>query len=167
MHWNLVLHTDWGSLHADHRDRIYAELANIKNRREPRPTYFSSSISHCQTVGGFFTAETVMPHQLGFDIEDAARATTEIVRRVCKNEEELKAAPHPAILWSAKEATFKSLRDISPIQTISEIQFESWTERAPQCWSFSFADTHPKKTRVRGIALFNGSQSLALAWTRL
>ena len=74
-----------------------------------RPVHCLSpiSIAHCPIMGGFifsFNKDLL----IGFDIEIAERIHDKLIRRVA-NTEEIKQAPDKALLWTAKEASFKCL----------------------------------------------------------
>ena len=65
------------------------------------------SIAHCPFMGGFIFSFN-KDFLIGFDIEIAERIHNKLIRRVAKTEE-IKQAPDIALLWTAKEASFKCL----------------------------------------------------------
>lgn len=94
------------------------------------------SISHCLSLGGF--VYSMMP--VGFDLEERLRVAPELVKRVSQ-ESELKLTPHASLLWSIKEATFKSLYGFNqpPVAThITLTQMISLKEETPGAQIYSF-----------------------------
>lgn len=73
----------------------------------PPTIYFASiSISHSVLAGGFIISSP--ENLIGFDLEKLERANQKIVLRV-GSQNELNNSPSPSALWSAKEASYKSL----------------------------------------------------------
>ena len=65
------------------------------------------SIAHCPFMGGFvFSFNTDI--SLGLDIEIADRVSDKVIHRIA-TAEEVQQAPSKALLWTAKEASFKCL----------------------------------------------------------
>jgi len=132
-------HSEWGSGHAGHREKIrtalehqlttnwskdvsYSEFAALKDL-DQIPTFkkIYVSISHGQDLGGFVIAKK----PVGFDLELRDRVMEKIVRRV-STDEEVQEAPSFAHLWAAKEATFKALRSYRQPNIASELILGEW-----------------------------------------
>jgi hypothetical protein len=83
-----------------------------------------SSISHSSDLGGF----ALWPHEngrIGFDIEQSTRVSTKIIERVKAPQETWVAqATEAALFWTAKEATFKSLRGLKQPAVLSGVGLE-------------------------------------------
>ena len=139
----------WSSGQPEYRLRLREALAKqvasksdwqqaLNLDRPPRLQECSVSISHSPLLGGFLLSSQ---SHIGFDIEQQARISSAVIRRIC-SEEECAQAPQLNFLWSAKEAAYKSL--IAPLQpeTTSEIRTSLWQElegNSYNIWSFSFS----------------------------
>ncbi|MGE0763527.1 MAG: hypothetical protein AB7N80_09645 [Bdellovibrionales bacterium] len=128
--------------------------ANLKDvfqdlKKPPQVTGFTVSISHCPLAGGFAVAFSD-EGQLGFDLENAAQVTPEIALRV-SSKQELEQAPSPACLWTAKEATFKSLLGPAQPLVLSAIHLHNWHVLERGVWLFSAEIQQLKAARIRGI----------------
>lgn len=82
----------------------------------------SISITHSQQIEGFILASP-FKYSLGFDLEILERAKTKTVLRI-SNKQELNKAPSNSILWSAKEAAYKSIK-LSCIY-ITQVEIFDW-----------------------------------------
>lgn len=120
--FKMVLNPDWGSRIADHRllirrglaekmtsqfSRAQLALLNDLNWVPEADTGFFS-ISHTKSMGGF----TYSQYKHGFDSEEMARISNDILRRTC-SEKELKECPRTEFLWVAKEAGLKAHSGVS------------------------------------------------------
>jgi 4'-phosphopantetheinyl transferase EntD len=144
----LHLSPKFGSLQKEHRVGIRAALKQtlqnlgmevglerIEDLSEaPRLPEGSVSISHCRLLGGWAFSAT--SQRLGLDIEQIARVRPELALRM-SNESEMEEAPHPAALWTAKEAAFKYLRGERQPLTAKEIRVTSWSLTAQGFYRFS------------------------------
>lgn len=115
------------------REAIYENLPHAFTRESrpkvllldhiPRPEGGYLSIVHCDGWGGYIFS----PKPVGIDIEIASRIVPEIIERV-STPEEIKIAPSKILLWSGKEASFKSLFGFDQPQTVSSLILESWRQ---------------------------------------
>ncbi|MEZ0392731.1 MAG: 4'-phosphopantetheinyl transferase superfamily protein [Pseudobdellovibrionaceae bacterium] len=146
-HLEISIRPSWGSKQASHREEIHGELKKKMAKAYP---FSDSSISHCLTLGGFVFTQFDSDHviQIGFDLEEDSRVTTEVARRVCLTEDEFQRAPSAASLWSAKEAAFKSLKGPKQPLVVSEIELTDWKK----------LDSQYETVNVAGSAKFQSSQ---------
>lgn len=128
---NVQLRTSWGSFNDNYRDLIHEELRELQAKAYP---FFDSSISHCQSLGGFVFTEFEQNDflQIGFDIELTDRVTDKISSRISHSPNEYSEAPSPASYWVAKEAAFKSLKGKYQPKTVGEIALGRWTSGVSQ-----------------------------------
>lgn len=131
---DIQLNEAWSSKASkDHRDKIRQELSRVTGfdlsdlRVLPDTDLDCISISHCPQVGGY--AFVKKPTHIGFDLEVSSRVQEKVVARI-STQAELSEAPSFAHLWSAKEATFKSLKFSDQPATLSSIVIEGW-QRVP------------------------------------
>ncbi|MBX3033806.1 MAG: 4'-phosphopantetheinyl transferase superfamily protein [Bdellovibrionaceae bacterium] len=80
------------------------------------------SISHTRGLGGFLSA----PRACGFDVEMVSRVNEKAVARVSKPAE-LRSAPSPAHLWTAKEAAYKAFGSFDDVSLLSRIETVNWS----------------------------------------
>ena len=92
----------WGSINENHRELIRADLESQGSQLY--------SISHTENLGGYAIVPESAALKIGFDVEQIARVTDAVARRVCEDPHEFLEAPSAAALWCAKEAGFKSLQ---------------------------------------------------------
>ncbi|MBC7458222.1 MAG: hypothetical protein H7235_08095 [Bdellovibrionaceae bacterium] len=78
------------------------------------------SISHNKSVGGYAACD----QRVGFDMEEVTRLNLETVNRVC-TPAEIAACPDFKLLWSAKEPTLKTLKQLL---VMSDIQILNWKQ---------------------------------------
>lgn len=90
----------------------------------PKISFASVSISHSSFIGGFIISPATQI-SLGFDLEQMGRAKERTVLRIA-NEEEWKQSPSPSFLWSAKEATYKSVHSLRKSISIKQIFVFDW-----------------------------------------
>ena len=98
------------------RERLQAEVENHIGDKK-----INYSISHSNYLGGAAYAAD----QVGFDIEETARVLPAVALRV-SDEQQMRIAPSPAMLFVAKEAAFKSLRGPRQPRVLSEVEIISW-----------------------------------------
>lgn len=167
----LYLHPRFSSSEQNHRtllrEAIYENLSHAFTRESrskvllldliPTPENGYLSLVHCQGWGGYIYAS----RPIGIDIEVAQRVVRGIIERV-SNEEELKNAPDPRLLWVGKEACFKSLRGFNQPQTATTLRMETW--RRPQQPSgnsyyhkFNVRRSDENLVQGRGVAGLSGA----------
>lgn len=146
----IVVRQDWGSQSNHFRESIHGDLKKQMAKAYP---FSDSSISHSHNLGGYvfsiFDAEDV--YQIGFDIEESARAKAETVRRIAFDADELNRSPTPASLWVAKEAAFKALKGPKQPPVVSEIEIGEWTVADSQ-----FETTLVKNAKKFGFNFLKG-----------
>ena len=121
----------------------------------------SISISHCPLAGGFVVCPLPDGH-VGLDLEDRTKVTHEVVVRMGSEEESL-LAPDPALLWAAKEATFKSLLKASQPRALSAVSLTSWYTIEPGLWGFHAQIQGFNSKPVLGLAAFDQNLVVGLA----
>ncbi|MBE8221231.1 MAG: 4'-phosphopantetheinyl transferase superfamily protein [Bdellovibrionales bacterium] len=86
-----------------------------------------SSISHCKSYGVFACSPRgACDNQfIGVDLELSSRVTKEIINRV-STQVEVFDAPSAENLWTAKEASFKSLTE-NKTQVLNDLIIHSWS----------------------------------------
>ena len=104
---------NWGSQDPTHRESLREFAQNF--------AHAFTSRSHTQGAGVFVAHFSAV----GVDIEVSDRVTPAVVARIA-SAEELKAAPSPASLWSAKEAAFKALYAFDQPPVVSKISIGDW-----------------------------------------
>ncbi len=152
-HFEVVLRSDWGSKNPDYRERLHGEL---RKRMATAYPFSDSSISHCQSMGGFAFTKFDSDHviQIGFDIEEIDRVRPEVARRICVTEREFTAAPSPASLWTAKEAAFKSLKGPKQPLIVADLEVTNWQTVDSQYETAALKDPHQfNYTRIHGIVV--------------
>ena len=126
----------------DHAGQIEKEWDNLLvPGGRPFHCWSTISISHCPFMGGFvFSFNTQF--SLGFDIEIADRVNGKIINRIAQTEE-IKQAPDKALLWTAKEASFKCLGvDKGPL-VLNHCFISDWIKFDP-AYLFSFSYKNQK-----------------------
>lgn len=150
----VFLNEDWGSQADEFRLRlrkaIISKLASpgstvskqvidtlldlsVPPQLNPQLSDLKISISHSKGLGGWIQAET--SSFVGFDIELSSRLSLSPVKRV-STQQELASAPSPAHLWTAKEASFKSLCLTHNLQTLSQVETQTWIPLQNHWWMF-------------------------------
>ena len=125
---------------------------------KPDSSFASITISHCKNIGAFlFVLDKNLG--IGFDIEKTHRVKQKVIKRV-STVKEIKLSPHPALLWTAKEAVFKALFNKKEALLLSECQITDWKKSSPKGF-YSFKSTAKGKKAV-GRACF--AKDLALAY---
>jgi hypothetical protein len=89
------------------------------------------SISHCKSLGGFALAD----HPVGLDIEETQRVELKNALRIQNIHDDMNF-PHPAALWAAKEAVFKSYVKDQP-DVLTQVSIKGWERESEGCYTFS------------------------------
>ena len=134
-----------------------AQLLNIGGK--PKGSIVALSISHTRSIGVFlFTFDKSL--SIGFDIENKNRVTKKVIERV-SSKEELSQAPEVSLLWTAKEAGFKSLSAKTGALFLSDCLISQWTKEKEfykfQCYS--------KKTEQIAMGIAGFKDHLVIAYT--
>ena len=122
----LPLHT----LTEEHRQSILTPGA------VPLLSFATVSLSHSHNIGGF-TISSDTSTAIGFDLEYSVRVKKKTVAYISQ-EQELQQAPSPCALWSAKEASFKSLHKTQLHSYIKRIFISNWIHQAPDTYKYEF-----------------------------
>jgi 4'-phosphopantetheinyl transferase len=166
----LNLNPTWGSdLGPQHRKSIREALSqNLRNPdflnldTRPQSPGFSISISHAPTIGGY--AAVPKPLQIGLDVELTERVSPRTIGRM-SDPTELAQAPHPSVLWVAKEAVFKALDGPGQPKTLRQLTLGDWLpqEHHQSTWTFH-ARHHSDLEWFQGLgaAIQTGGLSLAV-----
>ncbi len=162
-HLEVYLRPTWGSQTNGYREEIHGD---VKQKMAKGYPFSDSSISHARSLGGYAFTKFDSDHviQLGFDLEEDARVTTEIAKRVCLTEEEFTRAPSAASLWAAKEACFKGLKGQNQPKVVSELELFDWNTAGSQIETVRLKD--PRKfgySQVLGILLKKSPYTLAFS----
>ena len=112
---------EWSSLSENHREHIRARV-NQSNVQ-------SSSVSHCQNMGGYVASNKAV--RLGLDMEENNRITIEVLQRMF-SKDEIDTCPEPSALWCAKEALYKALKEDGQPQVLSELPPLQWQRVSEQ-----------------------------------
>ncbi|MBY0383944.1 4'-phosphopantetheinyl transferase superfamily protein [bacterium] len=118
--------------HSVHTDLL--DLLKIPEHKD-----LSLSLSHCKDYSAL--AWCLKPKTLGVDIEDLLRLKKETVSRVCTSEE-MSLAPRYDLLWSCKEAVFKSLYPSQNIKVLGNVEIFDWKLLRTDTWSFAARHSH-------------------------
>lgn len=167
----LHLSTLWGSSEPEHRFRIRQFIAeNIRAcggpdhsedildlNKVPALSNTQVSISHCLQYGVIVFAQ----EPVGVDVEDRARVQEKIVARL-SSAEEMRAAPEPASLWVAKEATYKALKSFKQPRVLSQIEMGDWQKLDSHSETFRLLNS-PDFAAPEGFGLVIRNKSHALA----
>lgn len=164
--WSQAL---WGAQSPEHRQLLRAHAARALNSQAEEIFELSKpltrfeenyiSISHSKECGVIGMA----PFPLGIDVESLARVKKEIVARMVINPSELQNAPHPAALWSAKEASFKALVHFAQPSAMSQIEIGNWHQLDSQMSSFQIKNGEDfKAPSGKGLVICNETSCLAL-----
>lgn len=142
----------------------------LKIGSKPEHPFLALSIAHSKSLA-CFVLKDLRPSALkdlgfkkisiGLDIEEAGRASRQVVSRISLPEE-LEACPNPALLWTAKEAAFKCLTQKSLL--LSDCFISNW-KKAPFEKAYFFKAENKSHQKAKGIAFEAGSAALAYAET--
>ncbi len=150
--FDIKLNPAWGSDHLNYRIQIREHLATVDSsyfsrqqqiqlydlNLRPQPAQGFISISHCKNMGGFSYSR--LPH--GFDVEEIKRISETIITRTT-TEQERSQAPHPKLLWVAKEAAYKALSDTQPL-IITDLVCTAWNSVSElRVWSYKINSVKP------------------------
>lgn len=153
--WHLEISAQWGSLQPQSREHMQTAI-DAAQTEFGKPFHYS--LSHCRSAGGFASIHH-SDLQVGFDIEETARAAADTVARI-STPKEMELAPSPAALWCAKESLFKSLRGPSQPRVTSAIIVDHWIQsKSSGFWEFK-SSTHHNQGRVASYDLW----TYAIAW---
>ena len=104
--------------------------------KQPLTDLASISISHCKILGGFIFS--LKPNiSIGLDIEQVVRVRPGLINRISQIEE-VQQAPTDALLWVAKEASFKCIPLGNDSLFISHICISNWNLLQANAYSFCF-----------------------------
>lgn len=125
----LFVKPEWGAQALNHSSLIKLDLGE---RTYKKFETTDASISHAEGLGGYALIHYAEGEdlRLGFDIEIAARVRPEVAARICEHDDEFKAAPSPAALWSAKEAGFKCFKGPDQPPVIPYLVVHSWKRKS-------------------------------------
>ena len=137
--------------------RIVPQLIAIDKKN-----YFSS-LSHTEDIGVFVFGSC----PIGVDLENRERISADVVARVCEPTELALTADH-ALLWSIKEASFKSIPFIDQPKLISKIKILKLSPltdlKISNCTGQTFtAKDEASLFQVQGIIISNNTHLLAIA----
>lgn len=150
--FKITVNAAWSSNQADSRVKIRHHMADVDtsyfNRLQWAQLYdlnqrpFSDmgflSISHCHLLGGY----SFSTFQHGFDVEEISRISDPIILRT-SSEKERNLAPQIKMLWVAKEAAFKGMRESQPA-VITDLNCILWEPTAdPSIYSFQISTAKP------------------------
>lgn len=113
----------------------------LELERRPYHPELHINISHCKDAG--LIGWALKPLKIGVDVEQVERIQTHLIRRVSLPGE-ISEAPRPELLWSAKEAAFKSRSDA--VEVISSVEIFDWHALGDQTWSFKARVAQDKNT---------------------
>lgn len=99
----------------------------------PQHNDLSLSLSHCKDYSAL--AWCLKPQTLGIDIEDLLRLKKELISRV-SSQAEVSQAPRFDLLWSCKEAVFKSLSPSKHLKVLGNVEVFDWNLLRNDTWSF-------------------------------
>lgn len=151
----------------DKKNFAFEDVLDLRNvpQKIPVPGMdLYGSLSHTDTIGVF--ALDSLP--VGVDFEDRTRVQKVLVERVCKAPE-MKLNSNFQLLWSIKEASFKSIPFIVQPKTITDITVTSIAiiadSKIPnlQLARFSANITKSAFSKVEGVCIFSDNQQLAIA----
>ena len=126
--------------------------------RRPWISLASISISHCKILGGFiFSLDTNT--SIGLDIEEIVRIRPGLTDRLSQKKE-VEQAPTDALLWVAKEASFKCLPPNNKSIFMSHIYIFNWSHLHSEAYSFCF---QVKDYTGNGIAFIEKDLAVANA----
>lgn len=140
------------------------DLRNVPQRIPVPGNDIYGSLSHTDTIGVF--ALNSLP--VGVDFEDRHRIQKVLVERVCKTSE-INLSSNFQLLWSIKEAAFKSIPFIVQPKAITDITVVSINvitdTRIPNLQLVRFSANINKSAfaKAEGVCIFDEDQQLAIA----
>ncbi len=144
------------------------DLRNVPQKIGIKGKDFFSSLSHTDDIGAF----TFDSYPVGVDLENYDRIRKDVIARVSRPAE-LNLNPDTALLWSMKEAGFKSIPFIIQPKIISEVKVESIAELSKpaltgfKVYNFKASVVRKPKLSIEGIVLTNQVTQLAIARTKV
>ncbi len=127
-----------------------------------------SSLSHTEDVGVFVLDSS----PVGVDFENRVRIQKSVVERICQDKE-LTLDPNFQLLWSIKEAAFKSVPFIVQPKSVTDVIVTGLNNVTDQKIPFfktanftATAKTSPtgkSLSKIHGICVFNDDHQLAIA----
>ncbi len=126
--------------------------------KRPWADLASISISHCKILGGFIFS-LKLNISVGLDIEQIVRVKPGLIDRLSQVEE-VQQAPVNALLWVAKEASFKCIPPGNDSLFISHICIFDWNLLQSDAYSFCF---QAKDYKGNGIAFIEKDLVIANA----
>ena len=115
----------------------------------PELSFMTVSLSHSHNIGGFVINSNTK-NVIGFDLEYSERVKKETVAYISQ-EQELHEAPSPCALWTAKEASFKSLHKTQTY--INKIFVSHWLQKTSDTYEYDFSIKDQNLTG-KGCAIF-------------
>lgn len=140
------------------------DLRNVPQKIGIGEKDYYSSLSHTDDVGVF----TFDSHPVGVDFENCDKVKKEIVARVSRPTE-LKLNSNFQIMWSIKEAAFKSIPFMIQPKIVSEIRIESIVHidkpalPGYEIFRFTASVVRKPKILIGGIVLTNSKTQLSVA----
>jgi len=153
-----------------HKEKEFDFSPLLKIGTKPEHPFLALSISHSKNLACFVLKDLRSSSQkdlvfkkisIGLDIEEAGRVSRQIVSRI-SIPEELEACPSPALLWTAKEATFKCLTQKNLL--LNDCFISNW-EKASFEKSYFFKAENKSHQKAKGVAFEVASTALAYAET--
>ena len=121
--------------------------------KAPKSPWAKISISHSKKRGAFLWTRNKKIKAIGFDMEEKKRVKDKTVQFV-SSKKEVRETPHPALLWVAKEASFKASSSLF----LEDIEISNWKKKE----NLFFFLTKSKKKKLRGISFFFKDLSFAI-----
>ncbi len=153
IHFICNVDINWSSQIDKDKNQIDSRL---KFLTDTFPEFQFYSKSHCPTAGGIVISQ----QPCGIDIELTPRLEDRLIQRV-SNDSEIEQSPNIKRLWSAKEAAFKSLKNINQPKVISEIHCHSW-KKLSNLPFFEFSASIKNKNTGIGYSYISSEISFSL-----
>lgn len=135
----------------------------LKTGGKPECPFISISVSHCNCLGAFLFVFD-KKFSIGFDMEQKNRITDKLVNRI-SSKAEIKQSPFPALLWVAKEASFKCFSNNQNQFLLSHCLISSWKKTLMQ--DIYFFDSHLKTNNKTALGTACFTDDLALAYAEI
>lgn len=151
---DLTIRTEpqWGSTTAQGRQHIRQALARTTGHdlsdlaTVPVLARAGLSISHHRARGGY--ALSYDTSYLGFDMELNVRVREDLLQRVVASDGERKRAPSAGALWTAKEAGFKCLKNLSQPRGLADLEIGNWIPLGKDAYGCEIMSTNFKTIGV-------------------
>ena len=145
---NIELSKEWGSNSEQHRELLAEAETRVKALMKSR--------SHSIALGGFAWTSSNQILGLGFDVEQVSRALPQVSTRIARTHIERDLALRKsALFWTAKEASFKALKNFRQPKVVSQVEISSWK-------NFS---SHYESFEVSNAGMFDSPRLQGLSWT--